>query len=158
MYYRKCIRDMGITYLSNKTSHMTLKSNDIAFTGLDLKLSYFRKLRKVKMEEDYLKSILPKPSEESFNILLAHSPSFFANYASWGADLVLSGHTHGGLVRIPGVGAVISPELLPFPKYDAGRFEREGSVMLISKGLGTHTYPVRIFDRAELLDVCIRNG
>ena len=57
---------------------------------------------------------------------------------------------HGGLVRLPFLGGVISPRLTPFPHYDGGRFEKDGSVMILSRGLGTHTLPIRMFNPGEL--------
>lgn len=49
---------------------------------------------------------------------------FFDAYAGWGADLTLSGHIHGGIVRIPGIGGVISTSYRLFPKYDGGYYEQ----------------------------------
>ena len=71
--------------------------------------------------------------------------------AAWGADISVCGHTHGVLVRIPGFGSVISPQLTPFPKYDGGFYQVNGKNICVSKGLGTHTFHIRIFDRAEVV-------
>ena len=67
------------------------------------------------------------------------------------------GHVHGGLMRLPFLGGVISPRLILFPKYDGGRFEHGNSVMLLSRGLGTHTLPIRIFNPGELVFIRIYN-
>ena len=69
-------------------------------------------------------------------MLLAHTPLFFEAYAAWGARLTLSGHIHGGIVRLPGVGGVLSPERKFLPRYDKGRFVRGDSEMIVSGGLG----------------------
>ena len=60
-----------------------------------------------------------KINDDEYNILLAHNPNFIESYAAWGADLTLSGHIHGGMVRIPFIGGVFSPDTLLFPKYDS---------------------------------------
>ena len=66
---------------------------------------------------------------------------------------MLAGHVHGGVARIPGFKGVVSPALTPFPRYDGGLFEECGSRMVISRGLGMHTIPVRLFNPGELVVV-----
>lgn len=88
-------------------------------------------------------------------IMLAHNPEYFDSYASY-ADIVLSGHVHGGIMVLPILGGVISPRLTLFPKYDGGRFDindQDGnkSTMIISRGLGSHTIPLRVFNPLELV-------
>jgi len=86
--------------------------------------------------------------------LIAHDPDYFPKYADWGADLVLSGHVHGGMVRVPFWGkGVVSPNVRLFPKYDGGEFTIGKSRMLLSRGLGMHTIPIRLFNPGEILEV-----
>ncbi len=68
------------------------------------------------------RDVLGDAKKDSVQILMAHNPMFAKEYAEWGADVSVCGHTHGGLVRIPGIGSVISPQFELFPKYDAGEF------------------------------------
>lgn len=69
-------------------------------------------------------------------LLLAHNPFLLDTYAGWGADLVLCGHVHGGLVRLPLVGGVLSPERRFFPEYDKGLYQKGKTQMYVSGGLG----------------------
>ena len=69
-------------------------------------------------------------------VLLAHNPLLLDSYTGWGADLVLCGHVHGGLVRLPFLGGVLSPERRFFPKYDKGLYEKDGTKMYVSGGIG----------------------
>lgn len=69
-------------------------------------------------------------------VLLAHNPLLLDSYTGWGADLVLCGHVHGGLVRLPFLGGVLSPERKFFPKYDKGLYEKDGTKMYVSGGIG----------------------
>ena len=112
---------------------------------------YYKRFRKIKMEDTYLKDVIGTPKKDVYEILLAHNPEYFEEYAAWGADLVLSGHVHGGIMRLPVLGGVISPKLVLFPKYDGGRFEEKNATMILSRGLGMHTLPIRIFNPAELV-------
>ena len=99
-----------------------------------------------------MRSILGRCDTETYTILLAHNPDYFPQYGAWGADLVCSGHVHGGVARVPFWGkGMISPSLRLFPQYDGGVFSEGKSTMLLSRGLGMHTIPFRLFNPAELL-------
>ena len=98
-----------------------------------------------------MKKRLGKADKDAFSLLLAHNPVWFEDYAAWGADLTLSGHVHGGVVRLPFLGGVLSTSFRLFPKYDGGYFTKEGKHMIISRGLGAHTIPLRLFNPAELV-------
>ena len=56
---------------------------------------------------------------EKYNILLTHNPNFIDAYTKWGADLTLSGHIHGGMIRLPIIGGIFSPGVTFFPKYSS---------------------------------------
>jgi predicted MPP superfamily phosphohydrolase len=94
--------------------------------------------------------LINTPDESRFNLLIAHNPQYFDEYAEWGADLSVSGHVHGGIVKLPLIGGVISPAYQLFPKYDGGMFDIGGKKMVLSRGLGTHTIKVRVFNPGEL--------
>ena len=73
---------------------------------------------------------------DDFTILLAHDPSRFTSYCKWGADLVFSGHVHGGAVRLPVIGGVFTPQRTFFPKYQCGIYTLGRTAMVVSRGLG----------------------
>lgn len=89
--------------------------------------------------------------EDKYNILLAHNPNFIESYAKWGADLTLSGHIHGGMVRLPYLGGVFSPDTVLFPKYTSGLYEVEGKKLIVSRGLGRGVRGFRFFNRPEMV-------
>ena len=103
-----------------------------------------------------MKKTLPEPDRSKCNILIAHNPDYFEEYAKWGADLVLSGHVHGGIMRLPFLGGVIAPSYKLFPKYDGGVFHIGKSTMLLGRGMGSHTIPFRFFNPGELYEVTLR--
>lgn len=70
--------------------------------GYELPLSFYKKFRQLPFEGQDLREKFGIPDPEAFHILLAHNPVYFDTYAAWGADLTLSGHLHGGIIRIPG--------------------------------------------------------
>jgi len=91
-------------------------------------------------------------------ILLSHYPRVFNTYSGKGVDLILAGHTHGGQIRIPWIGALWVPGQGKFPKYDAGLFEQNGSYLYINRGLGTSGIPLRLFCRPEVTLVTLIGG
>ena len=112
---------------------------------------YYKRFVRRKMKPGYLESVLGEKSGDQYQILLAHNPDYFRDYAQWKPDLVLSGHVHGGVIKLPFLGGVVAPSLRPFPHYDGGLFEEYGCKMILSRGLGMHTIPVRLFNPGELI-------
>ena len=157
--YPETYGDMGERYLAdlNKVSVDFMKNeslqceDNIRITGLDMNRDYYKRLKKHPMDSNYLKETLGEADKQKYEILLAHNPDYFEEYAAWGADLVLSGHVHGGMMRLPVLGGVISPSVKLFPKYDGGLFKIGKSIMILSRGLGMHTIPIRIFNPGELI-------
>lgn len=80
-------------------------------------------------------------ADNYYNILLYHDSSKFNFLANYGYDLVLSGHIHGGLIRLPLIGGLLGSDYIFFPKYDYGEFHEKGSTMISSSGLGDARVP-----------------
>lgn len=151
---KKMAEDSNIIMLENEAAD--IPEYNIRVTGLELDLKYFTHFKIKKMETGYLTRTLPEYDKSKCNILIAHNPDYFEDYAGWGADLVLSGHVHGGIMRIPFLGGVIAPTYILFPKYDGGVFQTGKSVMLLGRGMGSHTIPLRFFNPAQLYAVSLK--
>ena len=93
----------------------------------------------------------------AYVVTLCHRPGMFPELALTGYDLVLSGHNHGGLWRLPFVGGLVSPSGL-FPEYDKGLFELHGSTMLVSPGLSAAAKLPRLFNRPEVSVAVLHAG
>ncbi len=93
-----------------------------------------------------------------YRILLSHPPEDFAAYASAGFDLVLSGHAHGGQFRLPFVGGLYAPGQGLFPKYDAGLYSEGNTDMIVSRGIGNSSFPLRFNNRPELIIIVLKNA
>lgn len=147
--YGQALNELGIEPLAN--SRVTLAEYGLTVYGLEIDREYYRRFRVSKMGDDYLESVMGQADPEFYTVLLAHNPDYFPQYAAWGADLILSGHAHGCVVRVPILDrGVISPALRLFPKYDGGIFAEGDSTMILSRGLGMHTIHIRLFNPAEL--------
>ena len=152
--YKKRLQDAGIEPLVNEAVDNPMCN--LRILGLDIGKSCYRKFRKFPIERVYLASLLGSPRTDMFQILIAHNPDYFEEYEAWGADLVVSGHVHGGLMRLPFLGGVVSPRLTLFPKYDSGIYTKRSCNMVVDRGLGTHTLPIRIFNPGELVVIRLK--
>lgn len=154
--YVSSLQKEGVVFLNNEFSTEPVHGEELAIYGLEVPMDFYRKHVHNELPEGFLSDKLGPCPADRFAVLIAHNPAFGDDYFAWGADLILCGHTHGGLVRFPGHGSLISPELTFFPKYDGGIYEKDGKHLIVSKGLGTHTYHIRIFDRAEIVSVLLK--
>lgn len=142
---RRLLRKYHVRLLENEI----IQLGNVHFAGLTLeKANYrsddgsFRHLKGCTAEEIHaLLGECPKHT-----ILLAHNPLFAKAYAAWGADVVLSGHVHGGVVRLPLVGGLLSPERKFFPAFSKGRYDLGKTILIVSGGLGK----LRLFNPAEI--------
>ena len=92
--------------------------------------------------------------EGYYSILLFHRPEYLETAVACGADLMLSGHTHGGQIRLPRIGSIYAPSQGWFPKYDVGCFEQEDTTLIISQGLGESAY-MRILCPPEIVVITL---
>lgn len=149
--YMSRLRKAGVFVLDNSCTEIYMRGKRISIYGLNMEEYYYHKFwEKREISSGMLRKDLGDPKPGNYTILLAHNPEYFETYCEWGADLILSGHVHGGIARLPFVGGVIDPSFRIFPKYDAGMFRSGSSVMVLSRGLGTHHIRFRFFNRPEI--------
>ncbi|MGN6713727.1 metallophosphoesterase [Anaerocolumna jejuensis] len=157
--YREYVNKLekeGIIFLDNESVILRRKNDNLKITGLSIEKDYYGKCKIPEMPADYIENLVGKCERQCYNILIAHNPVYFKNYAAYGSDLILAGHVHGGIIRLPFLGGMLSPQYRFFPKYDAGRFHEKESTMLISRGLGLHTLKFRIGNRPELMTITLK--
>lgn len=147
--YMEDITAAGAKVLRN--GFLEMEECPIRIYGLDMEHIYYKRFARTPMADGYVEEKLGTLNDKYFNILLAHNPMYFDKYANWKPELVLSGHVHGGLVRLPFVGGVIAPNLQLFPQYDGGRFTKGGTTMLLSRGLGFHSVEFRMWNPGEVV-------
>lgn len=151
--YRRVLAEMGVVFLADRSVPF---DRDIMLCGLELPPECYRP-GNAKMRPGYPKQVLGKPDPEKFTILLAHSPMFFHEYADWGADLSLCGHFHGGTIRLPVLGGVMTPQYQFFYPWCAGFFtEKNGRGMIVGRGLGTHSVNIRFHNKPQIVVVNVK--
>lgn len=146
--YISKLESFGVTYLSNAS----ICVDDVCIHGLNIDKKYYKKFVKDAMDQDYIQSKLGEGlKSDKFHILLAHSPMYTKAYANAGADVVLSGHFHGGTIRLPfGIG-LMTPQFQFFSNQVVGIRKYKNLYHIISAGLGTHSINIRINDKPELI-------
>ncbi|HHT97019.1 MAG TPA: metallophosphoesterase [Clostridiales bacterium] len=145
----------GVIFLDNKTKTIKIDNKHINITGINLDLDYYYN-NNLGLTSDKIDFIIGKPQDNAYNILIAHNPNYFNQYIEWGADLILSGHLHGGIIRLPLLGGIIAPKLKFFPKYAEGQFCKDNKSMIVSRGLGSHTIKLRLFNKPEIISIIIK--
>ncbi len=149
--YERLLTSAGVCFLHNEHTSMKIQGTDFVFCGLELPAEYYKKPKSPALSLTAMEELAGPVAQEGIRVLLAHNPKYGNTYFSWGADLIFSGHYHGGIFRINENRGVISPQFHLFPAFCCGEFKRGGSHMIVSAGLGEHTLPVRIHNPRELI-------
>jgi len=154
---RDSLEAAGATVLENEAIHLSHNGSTITLLGLsDPDFSEGSGIlgETAAMTASKLREMM----EDSYTVLLSHRPELFETYVESGADLVLSGHAHGGQFRLPLIGGLIAPNQGLFPKYDAGLYSEQRTHMVVSCGLGNSIIPVRFNNRPEVVLVELKAG
>lgn len=148
---RGIVEDAGVKYLGNDAVVLERNGDSIVLAGVEDPLAY---------------ADMPSPPElvaelddkypDSYKILLGHRNYWMEEYPELPVDLILSGHAHGGLVRLPGVGGLIGTDRTLFPDYDAGLYENGRYTMIVSRGLGNSVPIPRLFNRPEIVSIILK--
>ena len=148
--YKKALTASGIHMLENASETVKLEEVSVKLSGLEIPLGAYARFGKKELS---LKEITDRIGEhgDDYQILLAHHPGYMKEYLAYGADLILGGHYHGCVVQLPGIGGVISTNFTLFPKYSGGIYPEGEQTAVVSRGLGTHSVPLRLWNWPELI-------
>lgn len=140
------LRELGVRLLDSRSEIISYNGAQVNVCGMFDRYGF---------DESEAKELA---SEGKFNILIRHRPQFAREYAEAGFDLALSGHAHGGQMRLPVIGGVFAPDQYFFPRFSEGlhRFGSKGTV--ISRGLGSSILPMRVNNRPEVVVVKLVSG
>lgn len=145
------LRDIGVRVLANEFAQIVRGEDSIAILGMN-DPTFFEKGKTDFITELNRQCAMIAEQGIPYTVLLSHRPELFERYSEAGADLSLCGHTHGGHVRLPLIGAFYAPNQGLFPKYSDGKFEKNGKYMVISRGLGKSSWVPRMCNPPE---VCV---
>lgn len=142
--------EAGVTVLRMSSGVLTVRGQRIALCGIPD--PYEMVFSGAPDTEEQIRQALEDVDSADFAVLLAHRPELLAKYAQFPFDLVVSGHAHGGQVRIPGVlNGLYAPNQGWFPKLAGGAYTQDGTTLIVSRGLAVRTRLPRIFNRPEVV-------
>lgn len=146
----------GVTVLDQQCALLEVRGQRISLCGVpDPYAMVYAGAPDTQVQLD---AAIAQAEEGTFTLLMAHRPELIDKYAAAGFDLVVSGHAHGGQVRIPGlVNGLCAPNQGWFPQYAGGEYHLRSTTMIVSRGLSTQKqwYVPRVFNRPELLIVTV---
>ena len=139
---KESLANAGVGILENESLTLSRQDSDITITGL--------------ADPDFG---IPWTglASDAYQIVLSHRPELLETYAQQGFPLVFTGHAHGGQFRLPFVGGLYAPHQGFLPEYDAGVFTQGNTTMVVSRGLGNSLFPLRIFNRPELVVITVES-
>lgn len=151
---REGLEEAGITVLENESVQLWYRGARVNIIGL-LDLAFHPQGRTAAREE--LPGLIQDLSVHgALNVVLSHRPSLMEEYGESGADLVFSGHAHGGQVRMPLIGPLFAPDEGALPDYTAGTYLAGETWVVVSRGLGNGTPFPRLWNAPELVVVTMR--
>ena len=140
------LEEAGATVLEDRVTRVALGEGYLTLAGLS----------DGSLKGDALERLAADFPRGELTLLLAHEPQHLERYAATGADLVFSGHAHGGQVRLPLVGGLYAPGQGVLPELTEGLHTAGGTTLVVSRGLGNSTFPLRLFNRPEVVAVTLR--
>ena len=151
---KAAIAETGVIVLTNGFLELERNGDRIILAGVDDPNGFADQKTPPEVADE-----LNAAYDDPFWLLLAHRNNYFEKqYARLGADLTLTGHAHGGLIRLPFTDGVIGVERNLFPSYTAGFYEIDGANLFVSRGLGNSGPTFRLFNRPQIAVLTLKRG
>ncbi|WP_042470174.1 metallophosphoesterase [Bacillus ndiopicus] len=145
------LTELGVHVLPNSALTIARGNEQIIIAGIEDPLMGYTTQEMLVMTFEDVPSGM-------FTLLLSHRPERFNTYVDNAVDLVFTGHAHGGQIRLPFIGGLVAPGQGFLPKYTAGTYEDDATMMVVSRGLGNSVVPYRIFNLPEIVTVELRTA
>jgi len=162
------LREAGVTLLDNQSIVLSREGSSVSLIGIQdprfaLAYPFMEVITSEEIElktETYISDTLRTLTERAdcYQILLSHRPEYLPIYAEFDVDLVFSGHAHGGQIRLPFLGGIWAPGQGFFPAYDSGLYTVGETNLVVSRGLGSSSFPVRVNNRPEIILVTLETA
>lgn len=160
--FKLAMEEIGVIFLNNDGVKITKDGESIYMLGIQDPSTLYK-------DSDYaeynthserihamMKNVMALKEEELYTVVLSHRPEYFVDYAKYDADLVLTGHAHGGQVRVPGIGGLYAPGQGWFPEYTSGLWTEKDTSMIICRGIGNSVELPRIFNPPEINTIILQ--
>lgn len=142
----------GVKYLKNEYVTIQRGGESIVLAGVEDPNSW----ADLEPPDAFLKRVRAEHPDD-YIVLLGHRNYWMEKYPDLPVELILCGHAHGGIVRIPGVGGLLSTDRTLFPDYEAGMYDNGNYTMIVSRGLGNSISVPRLMNRPEIVSIELKN-
>jgi len=152
------ISSMGVTVLHSDKLTLDINDSIVELYGIDDAASdYFNQDYQTYKWAQRLNDMWSENTENSFRILMSHRPEKTEIYQQYEYDLIVSGHSHGGLVRVPLLlNGLYAPDQGFFPKYAGGKYPlNDVTTMVVSRGLYNYKFMPRVFNPSEVVIITL---
>lgn len=162
--FKLAMEEIGVIFLNNDGVKITKDNESIYMLGIQDPSTLYK-------DSDYaeynthperihamMKCITALKEEDLYTVVLSHRPEYFNEYTKYDVDLILTGHAHGGQVRVPGIGGLYAPGQGWFPEYTEGFWTQEDTTMVIGRGIGNSVEVPRIFNPPEINTIILRQS
>lgn len=155
------LKEAGVCMLDNKCEVIKRGGSEIRLFGLPdiASLGYETAAERAQAKQrlNQMLKHMTSGHENSLNVLLTHRPELIDLFSGCGIDVVLSGHAHGGQMRLPFIGGLYAPGQGVFPKYTSGMYHKGDMALVVSRGLGNSLFPLRIFNPPEVVILTLKS-
>ena len=156
-----CCKNKGAIFLEDESVYFEKGNSKIKICGINDPIAR----SSAATEKNLFSSLTKMQQEDIYTILLFHRANLFDFLSNSGFDLVLSGHMHGGQIRIPGIGGFVSPKTnvlsgsgILFPNYICGEFNKNNTKMIVTRGIGNPSFIPRLYNRPELCSITLKSS
>lgn len=160
--FKVALEEMGVVFLNNDGVKITKEDESIYMLGIQDPSTLYKDSNYAKYNSHperinaMMTNIMALKEEDLYTVVLAHRPEYFKLYSQYDADLILTGHAHGGQVRLPGMGGLYAPGQGWMPEYTEGVFSENETTMIVSRGIGNSVELPRIFNPPEINTIVLR--
>lgn len=156
----KSMDDFGVVRLDNELCTLNIKNQLVSVAGLDAAVNMKGFFHSAKPDEKQLSLLQQLSQSEGVRIVMDHYPENFAlrgedSYNNFDFEMMLSGHAHGGQVRLPFTDGLYAPGQGKLPKYTCGMYQTESNRLIVSRGMGGRWFLPRVFNRAQIVAIHI---
>lgn len=160
--FKLALEDIGVIFLNNDMAMLMKNDQTIHLLGIQDPATLYKDPVYSRVQGGsgqrmiaMLNDVTGDSDDDKYTILLSHRPEYFDLYASYPIDLALTGHAHGGQIRLPFVGGLFSPGQGWFPKYTSGAYQKDEFTMIVNRGVGNSVISLRIFNPPQIVLVIL---
>lgn len=161
--FKVAMEEIGVIFLNNSGVEIEKDGESIYLLGLQDPSTLYKDKDYVGCETHterinaMMQHVMGLKEKELFTVVLSHRPEYFKEYVKYDADLFLTGHAHGGQVRLPFVDGLYAPGQGFFPEYTSGLWEENHTAMIIGRGIGNAVQIPRVFNPPEIVTIVLKS-